>query len=325
MMNMTVKSIFTLAAAAAAMMSASCSKDGGRAEAGDLQLRLSTGKILAGTRASGEGLQLTQFASGKKVDIFLAENVDGTATTSGSGVTSYEQPLSYTADGSGGLTLYSEDGGSSATIVPQYWPASGKGLFIYGVYPSGAASSISGTATFTVQADQSSPDGYNASDLMTGAPSQNPATRTASYAVKLNFTHRLTKVDISLTEGDGFTSGDLASAKVYIVNTLPSVTFSADGATFGEAQGSATDILVCSSGTEGSAIIVPQTVTSGTGFIKVAVGGGSYVYKLASGVTFEGGRAYTYSIKVNKTGLSVASDIAAWTSGGTSGGSATLE
>ena len=318
-MNMTIRSLFSLAAAAAvAGTLASCTEDGGQAAADDMVLRLSTENIL--TRVSGSGLQQTQFLSSEKVSIFLAENVGGTATTSGDGVTAYDQPLVYTADGNGGLSFCRDDSGS--VLEPQYWPASGRGLFIYGVYPSDAASSYDGTCGFSVKTDQSSEAGYKASDLMTGAPSQNPVVRTEQN-VQVKFTHRLTKIDISLTAGDGFVDSDLSSAVVYITNTLPEVTFSANGASLGTAAGDAADIKVCT-GTAGSAIIVPQTVSSGTGFIKVVAGGGSYVYSLSSDITFAGGGAHTYNITVNKTGLSVTSNIAAWTTGGSTSGSATM-
>ncbi len=320
-MNMTVKSLLTLAAAAAAMMAASCSKESGREAGGDLQLRLSSETILAETRVSGDGLQLTQFADGEKVAIFFAENVSGQAATSGTGVTLYTQPLKYTAGNSGSLTLYQDD--NSTTIVPQYWPTSGNGLFIYGVYPATAASSISAQNSFSVQTNQSTDEGYKASDLMTGVPNKNPATRTTND-VTIKFTHRLSKINISLMAGEGFSSSDLSSASVSIINTLPTVTFAADGASLGAASGSAQEITVCSAAS-GSAIIVPQKVDSGTGFIKVTVGGGSYVYKFTSDVTFEGGKAYTYNITVNKTGLSVKSEISAWTTGGSSSGAATLQ
>lgn len=326
---MTTKSPFSSAAAAAAVMLASaaavvmlasCSKDGAEA-ADDMVLRLSAENILS--RVSGSGLQLTQFASGEKVAVFLAENVDGTATTGGDGVTVYDQPLKYTADGSGGLEFYST-GGTWSVRKPQYWPESGRGLFIYGVYPADAAASHDGENIFSVQTDQSSADGYKASDLMTGAPAQNPAARTVQK-VQINFNHLLTKIDVSLTAGDGFAEDDLSSAAVYITNTLPSVRFSADGETFGTVtDGDRIDIKVCS-GTAGAAIIAPQTVSAGTAFIKVVVGGGTYVHKLTSDVTFAGKSAYTYNITVNKTGLSVTSNIIAWTTGGTTSGSATLE
>ncbi len=252
------------------------------------------------------------------------ENVDGTATTSGNNVTTYTQPLEYKADGEGNLNHE----------TAQYWPTSGNGLHIYGVYPSTAVTSTDAAKaynatniSFSVQDDQSTDAKYNASDLMTGAPSSNnPVSRTSS-PVNLEFAHLLSKIDITLTAGDGFTESDLSDAKVSILNTLPTTTFNVQNTTLGTATGTAKDITVCT-GTKGSAVIVPQTVASGKAFIKVVVGGGSYFYKLASDVTFAGQKRYTYKIEVKKTGLAVTSSIASWTAGddpdGTSG-TATLE
>ncbi len=306
-----------LLAAAASLTLAACSKDGGQA-ADDQELRLSTANIISETRASSQSLQLTQFDKNEKVDIFLAEDVSGTATASGGNVTEYIQPLSYTADGSGGLSI----------TDAQYWPTSGNGLHIHGVYPSGAAGASASynptNISFSVKPDQSSDAGYKASDLMTGKPSNNPVTRTTS-AVPLTFTHLLTKVNINLTEGDGFTSGGLSNANVYIQNTKPTTTFDVRYTTLGSATGDAADITVCT-GTTGSAIIVPQTVNASTAFIKVAVGGGEYIYKLAAQTEFKQSNVYTYNITVNKTGLTVTSTIASWTSSGsTTDGNATLQ
>ncbi len=303
-------------AAAASLMFIACNKENGQT-IDDGLLRLSTENIISETpKSTAQDLQLTQFASGEKVDIFLVEDVNGTATTTGDNITQYIQPLQYTADGNGGLTNV------------QYWPTSGNGLHIYGVYPSGAAGASasynSTNISFSVKADQSSDTNYKASDLMTGKPENNPVSRTASN-VPLTFTHLLSKVNISLSAGNGFEASDLSNAKVYIQNTKPSTTFNVQNTTLGTTSGTTSDITVCT-GATGSAIIVPQTVNASTAFIKVVVGGGEYIYKLAAQTEFKQSSVYTYSIKVNKTGLSVTSSISAWQNvGSTTSGTATLQ
>ncbi len=248
------------------------------------------------------------------------ENVGNSPTTEGDNVTTYAQPLKYTADGSGGLKPEKD----------QYWPTSGNGLHIYGVYPCSAATAYNATnVSFSVEADQSEAADYNASDLMTGVPESdnstpNPVSRTANGTVKLKFTHLLSKININLTAGAGFADTDLSSATVYIQNTKPKTTFNVQNTTLGTADGTATDITVCT-GTKGSAIIVPQTVESGKAFIKVVVGGGSYIYNLGSETTFAGKTQYTYEITVNKTGLTVTSTINAWAGNSSSSGTASLQ
>ncbi len=307
---------FLFAAAVTAMFTA-CSNDNSPVDDG--QLRLSTANTIINTRAA-QNLQLEQFDNNEKVGIFLVESVkSGESTapaTSGDNVTTYKQPLEYTADGEGNLSN------------TQYWPTSGNGLYIYGVYPSAAATAAGAynneNVTFTVNSDQSTDANYKASDLMTGVPTENPVARTAD-AVKLTFTHLLTKVNINLTAGVGFETSGLSDAVVSILNTLPTTTFSVQGTTVGDATGTAGEIKVCT-GKTGSAVIVPQTVSNSTDFIKVEVGGGSYIYKLGADVEFKGQTEYTYNITVSKTELKVTSSIKAWTSGGdTTSGTATLD
>lgn len=317
-------------AVATSMMLAACSKDNGQV-VDDGQIRLSTANILSETRTTSQELQLTQFANNEKIDIFLVESVNGSATLTGDNVTSYTQPLTYTANGSGGLKVV--DVNNSGNEVPQYWPTSGNGLFIYGVYPSGSASAYNETSKeFTVKTDQSSEADYKASDLMAGAPSGNPVARSNGTTVNLTFKHLLTKINIDLEVGDGFSSGNLDNAKVSILNTKPTAVFSVQGtsATCKSDSNTATPIIACNeigSNLKCSAIIVPQGLNSGTDFIKVEVGGGSYIYKLAAQTTFGGASVYSYKIKVNKTGLTVTSSITAWTSVGNdpTSGTATLQ
>ncbi|MBR4899155.1 MAG: fimbrillin family protein, partial [Prevotella sp.] len=226
-------------------------------------VRLSS-KSLTGMTRAGQSVQLTQFDNGQEVGIFLAEdNGSGTAVTSGTNVTAYDQPLTYVANGSGGLTN------------TQYWPQDGNGLHIFGVYPlaaATAAASYSATGvSFSVQADQSTDANYMASDLMTGKPTDgNPVVRTNS-AVPLTFTHLLTKINVNLTAGDGFTQAEMADAVVSILGTKLTTTFDVQGTTVGEASGTATTIAA-GTGATTSAIIVPQTLAANTSFIQVAVG-----------------------------------------------------
>ncbi len=327
----TAQFYLIIAAASASLALTSCNKDDIRYDDG--QLRLSTANVISETKA-GTDLQSTQFASGEKVGIFLVEDGgNGSPATSGTDVTVYNNgaALEYTADGSGNLTNV------------QYWPTNGKGLYIYGVYPMAAATSASTynatSVSFSVKADQSSDDNYKASDLMTGVPESNPVTRTTS-AVPLTFTHLLTKIKITLKPGDGFdgTAGSvsgLSNAKVSILGTKIATEFSVGKTDLAAASGDATPIVACkdqsceSSGSIAcAAIIVPQTVSSGSEFIKVEVGGGSYIYKLDnSDKTFDGQKVYEYEITVKKTGLTVTSEITDWTTvgGGATTGEAVLQ
>ena len=311
-----MKKLFFLAAAASVMLAA-CSSDNEEAKVAEKSaIRLSTQSLTGMTRAA-QNLQLTQFDASQNVSIFLVENVGGTQTPSGTNVTSYTNPLAYTTGASGALN----------PAAPQFWPQDGNGLFIFGVYPASAVTpSTTYNATgisFSVAADQSTDVNYKASDLMTGTAA-NPVVRTTA-AVPMTFTHLLTKVDVNLTAGDGFTPAEMDAAVVTILGTQPTTTFDVQSTTVGTASGSAADIVV-GTGAANSAIIVPQTIVAGASFIKVTVGGGDYIYKMGADTNFDSKKCYTFNITVNKTGLVLTvTTITDWVNGGATAGNATLQ
>ena len=297
------KNLFLIAVATAVV--AACSSDLDETSVVEsCPVRLCTDGLTGMTRA-GLDVQLTQFANGQQVGIFLAED-NGGPVTSGTNVTTYGQPLTYVANGSGGLNN------------TQYWPQDGNGLHIFGVYPLAAAETAGAYnatgKTFSVQTDQSADANYMASDLMTGLPTEgNPVTRTPA-AVPLTFTHLLTKVDVSLTAGSGFTQAEMADAVVSILGTKPTTTFSVQSANVGEASGDATAITA-GTGAATSAIIVPQALDVNTNFIQVTIGGGNYIYKLPAAITFASSTKYTYNLTVSKTGLTLSgTTITPWNS-----------
>ena len=302
---------FFLAAAASVMLTA-CSNDG---EVNDRQIRLTTKNALM-TRSTDQSLQLTQFAANSLVDIFL--NDDASSDTE---VSTYPQPVVYKADGEGNLTT---NNGAS-----YYWPVKMHALSIYGVYPSGAATSCDNTAiSFSVQADQSAATAYNASDLMTGAPSANPVAQLENPAVvPLTFTHLLTKININLSKTTGttdITDEDLANAVISIVNTKPTTTFNPKTATVTAATGDVTEITA-GTGTTVSAIVVPQTIAANQGLIQVKIGDDTFLYAPDAELTLAPKSVYTYNIRVNKPNIVVTSSITSWSQVGTTDGMATLQ
>ena len=312
-----MKKLFFLAAAASVMLAA-CSSDNEEATVAEKSaIRLSTQSLTGMTRA-GQSVQHTQFAADENVGIFLAEDNAGSPVTSGTNVTTYAQPLTYVADGAGNLAN------------TQYWPQDGNGLHIFGVYPLAAATAAAAYnatgVTFTVAADQTSDANYKASDLMTGLPTSgtNPVARTTAN-VPMTFTHLLTKVDVNLSAGEGFTSTEMDAAVVSILGTKLTTTFDVQSTTVGAASGTAAPI-VAGTGTTNSVIIVPQAIAANTSFLKVTVGGGDYIYKLPAATTFAAQTKYVFNITVNKTGLVLTTtQITAWADGGEADGNATLQ
>ena len=125
----------------------------------------------------------------------------------------------------------------------------------------------------------------------------------------LGFTHRTARVAIELKPGTGFTS--VAGATVSLVS------LSAD-------NGNPTAIKTYNaSGNTYEALTAPQTVAAGKPFVKVELGGGTFYFRPQNNVVLEAGNRYTYTVKVNATGLTLEGcTIGNWVDGGGESGAA---
>ena len=125
----------------------------------------------------------------------------------------------------------------------------------------------------------------------------------------LEFTHRTARVTIELKPGTGFTS--VAGATVSLVS------LSAD-------NGNPTAIKTYNaSANTYEALTAPQTVAAGKPFVRVELGGGTFYFRPQNDVVLEAGNRYTYTVKVNATGLTLeGSTIGDWADGGGESGAA---
>ena len=125
----------------------------------------------------------------------------------------------------------------------------------------------------------------------------------------LEFTHRTARVAIELKPGTGFTS--VADATVSLVS------LSAD-------NGNPTAIKTYNaSGNTYEALTAPQTVVAGKPFVKVELGGGTFYFRPQNNVVLEAGNRYSYTVKVNATGLTLEGcTIGSWADGGGESGEA---
>ena len=125
----------------------------------------------------------------------------------------------------------------------------------------------------------------------------------------LEFTHRTARVTIELKPGTGFTSVDGATVRL--------VSLSAD-------NGNPTAIKTYNaSGNTYEALTAPQTVAAGNPFVRVELGGGTFYFRPQNDVVLEAGNRYTYTVKVNATGLTLEDcTIGSWADGGGESGEA---
>ena len=127
----------------------------------------------------------------------------------------------------------------------------------------------------------------------------------------LEFTHRTARVTIELKPGTGFTS--VAGAMVSLVS------LSAD-------NGNPTAIKTYNaSANTYEALTAPQTIAAGKPFVRVELGGGTFYFRPQNDVVLEAGNRYTYTVKVNATGLTLEGcTIGDWADGGGESGAAEL-
>ena len=273
---------------------------------GPVELRLTSG-LEVQTRAT-HNLD-TQLKNGEKVHVW----VDDATTDENLYVNN-----TLTADGGGSFT-----GGQ-----PMYFPSTGNGVDIYAIHGNFGADFTdfwSAEQTHTIAQDQkSSSDGYAKSDLVYAKHTNVARTK---QAVNLEFRHLLSKIEVVLVQGEGKPTIE----KVEILNTkldakfTPSKTDDFTLTASGESNPIVIDTDLTSktdaAGTDESkkklneTIIVPQTLTAGTEFIRITTTtGGVLVYKIPDGgKTFDKGKKYRYTVTANLTELEVTAIITPWT------------
>ncbi len=204
------------------------------------------------------------------------------------------------------VTATDADGYKSATLSrendPYYW-ISRDPITVSAWWPFNNAD-ITQMPAVKVAEDQSKLADFQKSDFISA---ENQTVKFDDPT--LEFTHRTARVSIELKPGTGFTS--VAGATVSLVS------LSAD-------NGNPTAIKTYNaSGNTYEALTAPQTVAAGKPFVKVELGGGTFYFRPQNNVVLEAGNRYTYTVKVNATGLTLEGcTIGSWTDGGGESGAA---
>ena len=206
------------------------------------------------------------------------------------------------------VTATDADGYKSATLSrennPHYW-TSRDPITVSAWWPLDDTD-ITRMPAVKVAEDQSTLAAFQGSDFISAE------NQTVTFSdPKLTFTHRTARVAIELKPGTGFTS--VAGATVSLVS------LSADNE-------NPTDIKTYyASGNSYEALTAPQTVAKGEPFIRVELGGGTFYFRPQNDVVLEAGNRYTYTVKVNATGLTLEGcTIGDWADGGGENGEAGL-
>jgi hypothetical protein len=296
---MKIKDI--MAIVAVALMTGGCSSDDGlQSGEGRVPITLTAS---VGTEVTTRGVQETALANGEEVYVWGQE---------GAGDYGYLKAWTLTANGSGGW----QEG-----YTPQYYPLSGETLTMVALhgnlsYTEGTA--LPATISHSVEADQSDANAYEKSDLLWATETGSSTNATGKSLV---FTHKLSKIEVKLHPGEGYSVSDIASAEVRMRGVLPTITIDPTDGSLGSASG--TTILVKARMTENhleentpyalyEAIIPPQAAP--TAFLNIKIG--DKLATVAADVAdFASNKRYVYDITIKEFKVDVTSSIASWGSG----------
>lgn len=233
------------------------------------------------TRTINTGLQTTQLIKDVKIGVFVL-NEDAT-------ILDGAENLPLTADGAGNFSgesiYFPNEGAVSVFTYAPYSP-----LWNFGVN------------TFTVSKDQSTEKGYLDSDLLYGIPQdENRFDKSYGKAIALLHNHLLSKVTLKFDVSEYV---DFSNATLYITNVLPTTTVDVTNGSITDATGSPINIKVAQRANHDdvvsgvSAVVVPQSLKSGTSFVQVVFEDRSINAKLNTDITFAGGKSYVYTVKI---------------------------
>ena len=280
--------------------------------------------IVTDEAAYTRATQAITIANGEKVYVFADKSSDGSE---------YFGAWELTSDGTGKLT---------SNVVKNY-PTDGSALDFYGIHGNfgdaikSDVSFPSTAITHTIKTDQTQSADYCVSDLLYAVKK---GVASSTDPITISFYHMLSKVEVALIPGDGFTSGDLNGAKVEILNTVNTVNFTPEKNIDMGGQTNRVGLLQVSGTTasditmptlvkeskevEGyvEAVVVPQTLEN-KDFIRITLTNGNK-YTVSSGETLklESGKKYTYDLTIASYGITISSSITDWTSSETNTGNA---
>ena len=208
-------------------------------------------------------------------------------------------------------------------LEPFYWQSQSETKTVQGWYPYREL----GNDYLEVQQDQSGA-GYQASDLLFAPPTD--ITFSGRESTPLKFYHQTAKVIINITKAEAATNtSDIASVKLgdaYIALSGGYVapTSNATQGTWSRLSTYVKNLIPKEFTPTGTALrsyealVIPQDMT-GKKFIAVTLTNGNTYYYIPTGTdgVLEGGKAHTYNITVNRTGITVSvGDIDDWTGTG---------
>ncbi|WP_158712748.1 fimbrillin family protein [Parabacteroides pacaensis] len=220
------------------------------------------------------------------------------------------------------VTAQGDEAFKAAESQTIYFPINGDKVDFLAYYPFEPALT-DGALTIDVS-NQTAPQAIDLMTAWTVSTAEKPLDKE-HYEVSLNFTHRLTKLCLTIAAGNGISLRDLEGLKVEITNQRTEGSYAPLSEVFGVASEPIKTVVLrtAADGTAADAILIPTTEAGG---INPIVAGRQLVFTLAGtgeifrwpvpdDKAFNQGDKNIYDITINRTGLDVTATIKDWNEG----------
>ena len=291
---MKVKHLFLSAAAMATMLTGCLSEpDFEPVVEGGIPINLEGGINQVATKVTAEG-----FETGDALGLYAVNYENGNQT-----------PGTLLAEGNQAdhvKYIFSYENWQWTPVKKVYYKDINTNVDLYVFYPYAEPESVE-AYNFEVRKDQSTPrvqnnmGGYEASDFL-WAKAENIAPTEGK--IKITLDHKMAGAHVILTEGDGFEEGEFALIEKHAAamgTTRKAAINMATGQVTPVGGAQSDGIQMCPQ-TDGSfrAVVVPQTVASGTPLFSLTVEGMVYNFKKDVDFTYEPGKVAKFTIRIKR-------------------------
>lgn len=186
-----------------------------------------------------------------------------------------------------------------------YWKDNHTPIDVYGYYPFGSPTEVT-SYEYEIQKDQNKAaeegklGGYEASDFLWGKTENVAPTEKV---IRLPLRHRMSSAKVTLIEGTGFKENEWAGLeKSVLVRNIKMHAFInlQNGEVTATGEATATGTIPYKKDDDFRAIVVPQSVSSGTVLFSITVDGTPYTFKKEEAFTYISGKMHNFSIKVDR-------------------------
>lgn len=192
-----------------------------------------------------------------------------------------------------------------------YWNTGNHNVYAY--YPYSKDVNDVEDYVFSVQTDQSTAENYTKSDFMWASVN---GVAASAEAVRMQFSHKLTCVNVELVKGESYEGEIPSNTEVYLYSTVPDALISlTTGDACKDSYGSSASIRCYQvSATKYKAIVVPQNLSSRRPLVEVVIGNVSYL--MEGTISYKPGMRHTLTVTLEQDPeqikINVGGEIEGW-------------